>query len=70
MLNKLLKLYHFCHMTEHNNGMFVVSDNLAKRLNICYMPKAIINCNDRTNKVQKHFNIKFHSTSSFLIDYN
>ena len=33
-------------MTEHNNGMFVVSDNLAKDLNVCYVPKVILNCDD------------------------
>ena len=57
-------------MTEHNSGKFVVSDKLAKHLNICYVPKAIINCNFDTNKAQKYCNTKLHASSNFLIDYN
>lgn len=59
-----------CHIIKHNNEVFVASDNLAKHLNICYVPNAIINCDDGINKTQKHCDFKFHSPRSFLIEYN
>lgn len=41
-------------MVEHNSEMFIASDNLAKHPKICYVPNAIINCDDETRKSQKH----------------
>lgn len=52
-------------MIEHNNEIFVAFDNLAKHLNICYMPNVIINCDDGTNKTQKHVTSSFTHQAIF-----
>lgn len=65
----LLEIVTFLSITKQNNERLVASDNLAKHLNICCAPNAIINCDDGTNETQK-CEFKFHSPGSFLIDYN
>lgn len=57
-------------MVEHNSEMFIASDNLAKHPKICYVPNAIINCDDETRKSQKHGDFTFPLPSSFWIGYN